>query len=193
MANSDWTVTQWWAIIVKPNSYMLLLMYCSFTASAKAKASTWPARPRPSPRPRRNITVRCVTACSICRWGILFSYLHLLTYVHLFVTNFLTSICWTVSQSDQNLRGPHIVRQQQLSIDSPICCKPSPDLSSKPAGRRCCCRPMGQTDGKMNGRALDRFMTLTAYCTDREKNATVALVVNHNVLNGRATGGVRTQ
>ena len=35
MANSDWTVTQWWAIIVKPNSYMLLLIYCSFTASAK--------------------------------------------------------------------------------------------------------------------------------------------------------------
>ena len=24
---------------------------------------------------------------------------------------------------------------------------PAPDLSSKPAGRRCCCRSMGQTDG----------------------------------------------
>ena len=28
-------------------------------------------------------------------------------------------------------------------------------LSSKPAGRRCCCRPMGQTDGRTPGRYID--------------------------------------
>jgi len=33
--------------------------------------------------------------------------------------------------SDQNLRGPHVARQQQLSIN--ICRRPAPDLSSKPA------------------------------------------------------------
>ena len=39
---------------------------------------------------------------------------------------------------------------------------PAPDLSSKPAGRRCCCRSTGQTDG----RKLSRFMTLTTQCAD---------------------------
>jgi len=44
---------------------------------------------------------------------------------------------------------------------------PAPDLSSKPAGRRCCCRSMGQTDGETDGRTFDRFMTLAAYYADR--------------------------
>jgi len=54
VVNSHWTATQWWTVIVKRNGWMLLLMYRSFTASAKAKARTWPARPRP--RPRLNVT-----------------------------------------------------------------------------------------------------------------------------------------
>ena len=44
---------------------------------------------------------------------------------------------------------------------------PAPDLSSKPAGRRCCCRATGQTDGRTEGRTLDRFMRLTSYYQDR--------------------------
>ena len=43
-------------------------------------------------------------------------------------------------------RGLHVARQQQLSID--ICCRSAPDLSSKPAGGRSCCRSTGQTDGR---------------------------------------------
>jgi len=40
---------------------------------------------------------------------------------------------------------------------------PAPDLSSKPAGRRCCYRPTGQTVG----RTLDRFMTPAACYAER--------------------------
>jgi len=36
---------------------------------------------------------------------------------------------------------------------------PAPDLSSKPVSHLCCCRLMGQ----MDGRTLDRFTTLTGY------------------------------
>jgi len=43
---------------------------------------------------------------------------------------------------------------------------PALDLSSKPAGRRCCCRT-GQTDRRTDGHTLNRFMTLTAYYEDR--------------------------
>ena len=35
---------------------------------------------------------------------------------------------------------------------SNIRCPPAPDLSSKPAGRRCCCRSTGQTDGRTDTR-----------------------------------------
>jgi len=35
---------------------------------------------------------------------------------------------------------------------SPVCTA----LSSKPAGRRCCCRPTGQTDRRTDARALHR-------------------------------------
>jgi len=35
-----------------------------------------------------------------------------------------------------------------------MCCGPAPDLSSKPAGRRCCCRSTGQTDRRTDTRPL---------------------------------------
>ena len=35
-----------------------------------------------------------------------------------------------------------------------------PDVSSKPASHRCCCRLTGQTDRRTDGRILDRSMTL---------------------------------
>ena len=59
---------------------------------------------------------------------------------------------------------------------------PVPDLSSKPADRRCCCRSTGQTDG----RTLDRLMTLTAYrilCGPRKKT--------QNPIRTNATNGGR--
>ena len=52
---------------------------------------------------------------------------------------------------------------------------PAPDLSSKPAGRRCsCCRSTGQTGGQTGGRTLDRFTTSTAYYADRKHAVVVA-------------------
>jgi len=47
--------------------------------------------------------------------------------------------------NNTNLRGPHVARQQQLSID--ICC-PRPNTAANPPGRRCCCRSIGQMDGR---------------------------------------------
>jgi len=38
----------------------------------------------------------------------------------------LEQLCWTSVQSDQNLRGPHVARQQHLSID--ICYRPAPEI-----------------------------------------------------------------
>jgi len=38
----------------------------------------------------------------------------------------LEQLCWTSVQSDQNLRGPHVAQQQQLSID--ICYRPAPEI-----------------------------------------------------------------
>ena len=35
---------------------------------------------------------------------------------------------------------------------------PAPALSNKPAGRRCCCRSTGQTDGRADRRTLDRLL-----------------------------------
>jgi len=43
---------------------------------------------------------------------------------------------------------------------------PAPDLSSKPAGRCCCCRSIAKTDKRTDGRTLDRFVTLTANYAD---------------------------
>ena len=88
-------------------------------------------------------------------------------------------MCRNSLQSDQNLRGPHIARQQQSgctatdvdrwasrhaappAIDRYLL--PAPELSSKPAARRCCCRSTGQTDRRVDGRTLDRFKMHTAY------------------------------
>jgi len=36
------------------------------------------------------------------------------------------------------------------TVDRYLLRAPAPDLSSKPAGRRCCCQSMGQTDGQTN-------------------------------------------
>ena len=47
--------------------------------------------------------------------------------------------------NNTNLRGPHVARQQQLSID--ICC-PRPNTAANPPGSRCCCRSLGQMDGR---------------------------------------------
>jgi len=62
----------------------------------------------------------------------------------------LQEVPWTSLQSDQNLRCPHIARQQQLSID--ICCR-----------QRSAANPMHaaaavdiwdrQTDGRTDGRS----------------------------------------
>jgi len=74
-------------------------------------------------------------------------------------------MCWTTLQSNQNVRGPHVARQEQLSID--IYCRPAPVFSSKPAGRRCCCRSTGQTDGRTDTRpCYDAYRTL---CGSRNK------------------------
>jgi len=43
----------------------------------------------------------------------------------------LTSICWTSVQSGQNLRGPHVTRQQQVLIG--ICCQRPTSAANPPA------------------------------------------------------------
>jgi len=48
------------------------------------------------------------------------------------ISNIYSQVCWTFTQSDQNLRGPHVARQRHLSIDV----LPAPVLSSKPADER---------------------------------------------------------
>jgi len=75
---------------------------------------------------------------------------------------------WTFLEFDQNLRGPHVARQQHLSID--ICSGPAPDLSSKPAGRRrcCCCRSTEQRDAQTDGQTDGRTDTRPFYA-DRVK------------------------
>jgi len=60
---------------------------------------------------------------------------------------------------DQNLRGPHVARGS--SSYRSIYMLPTPDLGSKPVGRRrCCCGSTRQTDSETVGSdTLDRFMT----------------------------------
>jgi len=43
----------------------------------------------------------------------------------------VTEVCWASSQPDQNLRGPHVTRQQQISID--ICCPRLTSAANRPA------------------------------------------------------------
>jgi len=67
---------------------------------------------------------------------------------------------WTSLQSDQNLRGPHVA-WRAAAIDRYLL--PAPDLSSKPADRRCCCRSTGQTDGRTDtGPFYDAYWMLHA-------------------------------
>jgi len=47
----------------------------------------------------------------------------------------------------------------------------TPALSSKPADRRCCCRSMGQTDGRTDSRSLHR--PCSAYYTGSVNNESV--------------------
>jgi len=78
---------------------------------------------------------------------------------------------WTSLLSDQNLRGPHIARMQQPSID--ICAarvglqqqtrRPPLLLSTDGTYRR----TYRRTDERTDGQTLDRFVTLTAYYADR--------------------------
>ena len=59
--------------------------------------------------------------------------------------------------------GSQLGRWQQISIDSRYAAPPAidrclltmPELSSKPAGRLCCCRSTGQTDGRTPCRNID--------------------------------------
>ena len=74
-------------------------------------------------------------------------------------------VCWTSLQSDQNLRGPHVARQLQLSID--ICC-PRPTSAANPpaaAATATVDRRDRQTE-RTNGRTLDRFVTLAGRVYD---------------------------
>jgi len=66
-------------------------------------------------------------------------------------------------------------RHQQLSID--ICSGRAPDLSSKPADRRCCCQSTGQTDGRTDTRPFH-----DAYCIlfGPSNNATLTATANTN-------------
>jgi len=50
---------------------------------------------------------------------------------------------------------------------------PAPELSSKPASRRCCCRSTGQTDGQTDGRMDTRWLCKPA---PRVKNWKILLV-----------------
>jgi len=70
-----------------------------------------------------------------------------------------TSLCWAISLGSQHdatrillLSAPAIERYQLQT----------PALSSKPAGRRCCCRSMGQTHThslrQTDGRTFDRYI-----------------------------------
>jgi len=57
---------------------------------------------------------------------------------------------------------PHFTRPARCAAAAAIgrYLLPAPDLSSKPASRRCCCQSTGQTDRRADGSALDQFMTL---------------------------------
>ena len=73
---------------------------------------------------------------------------------------------WTFLQFDQNLRGPHVARQQHLSID--ICSGPAPDLSSKPAVS------IDGTERRTNGRT-DGYSTVL--CGPRKKNSLEVVLI----------------
>jgi len=74
-----------------------------------------------------------------------------------------TVIVIEISTSDLLRVGPKFTRPACRAATAAIdrYLLPAPDLCSKPADRRCCCRLMGQTDRQTDGRT-DRFMTLSA-------------------------------
>jgi len=84
-------------------------------------------------------------------------------------------------QSDQNLRGPHVARQQQLSID--ICCGPRPTSAANP--------PAVDGRNKTDGRTLLRFMTLTAYYADRVINTTITPQTTSTSVPNAEYGGLK--
>ena len=66
-------------------------------------------------------------------------------------------VCWISLQSDQNLRGPHVARQQQLSVD--ICCPRTRSATNPPqAAAAAVDRRDRQTDGRTDRRTLDRLL-----------------------------------
>jgi len=89
-------------------------------------------------------------------------HIHEKTRLFTFYANFW-QVCSTSLQSDQNLRGPHVAQQQQLSID--ICCKLTQQTRRPPL-----LLSIDGTDRQTDGRTLDRYMTFTAYYTDRVIN-----------------------
>ena len=64
-----------------------------------------------------------------------------------------------------NLRGPHVTRWQQLSID--IRCR-RPTSATNPAATAAA---VDRRDRQTDGRTLGRFMTLTAYCANSVNNS----------------------
>jgi len=73
----------------------------------------------------------------------------------------ISKVCWSPLQSGQNLRGPHVARQQQTSID--ICCPPQTSAANPPAAAVA----FDRRDRRTDRRTLDRFTMLTASCADR--------------------------
>jgi len=71
-------------------------------------------------------------------------------------------------QSDQKLGGPHVARQQQLSVD--ICC-PRPTSAANPPSALAAVdrwdRRTNRRTGQTAGRTLSRFITLTAQLGSR--------------------------
>jgi len=97
-----------------------------------------------------------------------FSLQSLRVYVlHVKITFEQTNVRCPPNTLDLLAAGPQFTRPARhaaaAAIDQYLL--PAPDLSSKPAGRRCCYRPMaGQTDGRRtDGRTRNRFITLPGY------------------------------
>ena len=80
--------------------------------------------------------------------------------------------------------GPHFTRPAFCAAAAAVdrYLLPAPDLSSKPAGRRCCCRLTGQTDGR-----TDTWPFCDVYsilCAPRNNAGHVAGIVNFHEFQG---------
>jgi len=71
------------------------------------------------------------------------------------------------------LRCPLFWRRRQISVD--ICCPRS--SCGKPAARRCCSRPTGQTDGQKDGHRTVIYRHVDAYSWKR----TASIIINKSV------------